>query len=42
MNNLQNLGFDNWFKDKVDLSKTIDFNIATAVREINYEILYLR
>ena len=25
MRNLDNLGFDNWFKDKIDLSKTADF-----------------
>ncbi|HEY6625810.1 MAG TPA: hypothetical protein VIZ21_02545 [Ignavibacteriaceae bacterium] len=25
MDNLKNLGFDNWFEDKVDLSKTNDF-----------------
>jgi len=24
MNDLTNLGFDNWYKDKVDLSKTAD------------------
>ena len=31
MNKLQNLGFDNWFKDKIDLSKTADFNIARVI-----------
>ncbi|HSW56001.1 MAG TPA: ribosome small subunit-dependent GTPase A [Ignavibacteriaceae bacterium] len=31
MNNLQNLGFDNWFKDKVDLSKTADFQIVRVI-----------
>ena len=38
MNNLENLGFDNWFlksvpsgKDKVDLSKTADFKIARVI-----------
>jgi hypothetical protein len=25
MNNLEILGFDNWFGDKIDLSKTADF-----------------
>jgi len=30
MNNLQKLGFDNWFEDKVDLSKT-DFNIVRVI-----------
>jgi ribosome biogenesis GTPase len=30
MNNLQNLGFDNWFQDKVDLSKT-DFKIVRVI-----------
>jgi ribosome biogenesis GTPase len=31
MNNIENLGFDNWFKDKIDLSKTADFNIARVI-----------
>ena len=31
MNNLEKLGFDNWFKDKVDLSKTNDFKIARVI-----------
>src|SRR5574338_1250797 len=30
MNKLQKLGFDNWFQDKVDLSKT-DFNIVRVI-----------
>jgi ribosome biogenesis GTPase / thiamine phosphate phosphatase len=30
MNNIQKLGFDNWFKDKVDLSKT-DFSIVRII-----------
>ncbi|MCW8812795.1 MAG: ribosome small subunit-dependent GTPase A [Chlorobium sp.] len=30
MNNIEKLGFDNWFKDKVDLSKT-DFNIVRII-----------
>ncbi|GAB4288224.1 MAG: ribosome small subunit-dependent GTPase A [Ignavibacteriaceae bacterium] len=30
MNNLQTLGFDNWFQDKIDLSKT-DFNIVRVI-----------
>ena len=32
MNNIENLGFDNWFKDKVDLSKSTDFKIARVIR----------
>ena len=31
MNNLEKLGFDNWFKDKIDLSKTTDFKIARVI-----------
>jgi len=31
MNNLENLGFDNWVQDKVDLSKTTDFKIARVI-----------
>ena len=31
MNNLQHLGFDNWFKDKIDLSKTDDFKIVRVI-----------
>jgi len=30
MNTLEKLGFDNWFSDKVDLSKT-DFNIVRVI-----------
>jgi len=30
MNILEKLGFDNWLKDKVDLSKT-DFSIARVI-----------
>ncbi|BDQ03542.1 ribosome small subunit-dependent GTPase A [Ignavibacterium sp.] len=30
MNNLQNLGFDNWFKERIDLSKT-DFKIVRVI-----------
>ena len=30
MNNIKNLGFDNWFEDKVDLSKT-EFNIVRVI-----------
>ena len=30
MNNIEKLGFDNWFMDKVDLSKT-DFNIVRII-----------
>jgi hypothetical protein len=37
----ENLGFDNWFKYKVDLSKTAEFKIARVVSELNYEILFL-
>ena len=28
MNNIENLGFDIWFKDKIDLSKTTDFWVS--------------
>ena len=31
MNNIQHLGFDNWFEDKSDLSKTADFNIERVI-----------
>ncbi len=31
MNNLEKLGFDNWFKDKIDSSKTADFKIARVI-----------
>jgi ribosome biogenesis GTPase / thiamine phosphate phosphatase len=31
MNNLEKLGFNNWFTDKVDLSKTNDFNIVRVI-----------
>jgi ribosome biogenesis GTPase len=31
MNNIDKLGFNNWFKDKVDLSKTTDFKIARVI-----------
>jgi len=31
MNNIEKLGFNNWFKDKVDLSKTADFKIARVI-----------
>lgn len=31
MNNLKSLGFDNWFRDKVDLSKTTDLKIARVI-----------
>jgi ribosome biogenesis GTPase len=31
MNNLEKLGFDNWFRDKIDLSKTADFQIARVI-----------
>jgi ribosome biogenesis GTPase / thiamine phosphate phosphatase len=31
MNNIENLGFDNWFWDKVDLSKTNDFKIVRVI-----------
>jgi hypothetical protein len=30
MNNIEKLGFDNWFRDKVDLSKT-DFKIVRVI-----------
>jgi hypothetical protein len=31
MNNIEKLGFDYWFKDKVDLSKTADLQIARVM-----------
>jgi hypothetical protein len=31
MNNLEILGFDNWFGDKIDLSKTTDLIIARVI-----------
>ncbi len=31
MNNIEKLGFDNWFEDKVDLSKPTDFKIARVI-----------
>lgn len=31
MNTIENLGFDNWIKDKIDLSKPDDFNIARVI-----------
>jgi ribosome biogenesis GTPase len=31
MNDIEKLGFDNWFKDKVDLSKTADFKIVRVI-----------
>jgi len=31
MNNFENLGFDNWFKDKVDLSKPTDLKIVRVI-----------
>jgi hypothetical protein len=30
MNNIETLGFSNWFTDKVDLSKT-DFNVVRVI-----------
>ena len=36
MNNPENLGFNNWFTDKVDLSKTNDFWLP-SLRETMYE-----
>ncbi len=31
MNNIEKLGLDNWFEDKVDLSKITDFKIARVI-----------
>jgi len=31
MNNIEKLGFDNWFTDKVDLTKASDFKIARVI-----------
>jgi len=28
MHNLENLGFDNWIEDKIDLSKTPDLKLV--------------
>ncbi len=28
LNNIEKLGFDNWFKDKIDLSKTANSKIT--------------
>ena len=33
MEKIEKLGFDNWFKDKVDLSKTNDFKIVRVISE---------
>jgi len=40
MNTIEKLGIDNWFKDKIDLSKTVNFKIALS--EPKYEILFLQ
>jgi len=31
MNNIEKLGFDNWFSDKIDLSKTSDLKIVRVI-----------
>ena len=31
MNNLDKLDFDNWFEEKIDSSKTNNFNIARVI-----------
>jgi hypothetical protein len=31
MEKIKTLGFDIWFKDKIDLSKTSDFNIVRVI-----------
>ncbi len=31
MNNLQKLGLDNWFKDKIDLSQNPEFKIVRVI-----------
>ncbi len=31
MNNIEKLGFDNWFKDKIDLSQNSDFKIVRVI-----------
>jgi len=31
MNEIEKLGFDNWFRDKVDLSKTDSFKIVRVI-----------
>jgi len=42
MNSTEKLGFDNWFKDKIDSYKTVNIVIARVVSELNYEILFLQ
>jgi hypothetical protein len=34
MNTIEKLGFDNWFEDKIDLSKTNDRQNASVISEI--------
>ena len=41
MNNLEKLGFDNWYIDKVDLSKPTDFKIARVI-SVNQQTLSKR
>jgi hypothetical protein len=31
MNNIEKLGFDNWFKDKIDLSQNSEFKIVRVI-----------
>ncbi len=31
MSNIEKLGFDSWFKDKIDLSRTADFKIVRVI-----------
>ncbi len=31
MNNLKSLGFNNWFSDKIDLSKTTDLKTVRVI-----------
>jgi hypothetical protein len=31
MNTIETLGFDNWFKDKIDLSQNPDFKIVRVI-----------
>jgi hypothetical protein len=40
MNNLEHLGFDNWFSDKVNLSQTNDFKIVrvTSVNKNSFVV----
>jgi hypothetical protein len=36
MDRLENLGFDNWFEGKVNLSKTADWMLAVSILRQKY------